>query len=97
MVGIGPEDMKGANLLEGAGCDTCKGTGFKGRIGIFELIIATREFKQAVAMKADYKPMLKLVREQGFLTMLEDGKSKVLAGKTTPSEVIQAVFTQALE
>ena len=97
MVGIGPDDMKGASLREGAGCSTCKDTGFKGRIGIFELIIATREFKQAVALKLDYKPMLKLVRDQGFVTMLEDGKSKVLAGVTTPSEVIQAVFTQALE
>ncbi len=97
MVGIGPDDIAGAKLIEGEGCEVCKGTGFKGRVGIFEMIVATREFKHAVATKADYKEMLKLVREQGFETMLQDGKNKVLSGVTTPSEVIKAVFTQALE
>ncbi len=97
MIGIGPEDMKGAKLLEGAGCPVCKMTGFKGRIGIFELIIGTREFKHAVAQKLDYKPMMEIVRQQGYISMLEDGKAKVLAGRTSPDEVIKAVFTQALE
>ena len=97
MIGITATDMPGAKLLEGKGCDTCKGTGFKGRIGIFELIIGNREFKQAVAQKVDYKVMLDVVKRQGFHTMLEDGKSKVLAGKTSPDEVIKAVFTQALD
>jgi type II secretory ATPase GspE/PulE/Tfp pilus assembly ATPase PilB-like protein len=97
MVGIGPDDMPGAKLMEGKGCDFCKQTGYKGRVGIFELIIGNREFKQAVAQNVDYKTMLEIVRKQGFRTMLEDGKSKVLAGRTSPDEVIKAVFTQALD
>jgi type II secretory ATPase GspE/PulE/Tfp pilus assembly ATPase PilB-like protein len=97
MIGIGPDDMPKAKLQQGAGCDFCKGTGYKGRIGIFELIIGNREFKQAVAQNVDYKVMLDVVRRQGFRTMLEDGKEKVLNGKTSPDEVIKAVFTQALE
>jgi type II secretory ATPase GspE/PulE/Tfp pilus assembly ATPase PilB-like protein len=97
MVGIGPDDMPGASLMEGKGCDFCKQTGYKGRIGIFELIIGNREFKQAVAQNVDYKTMLEIVKKQGFRTMLEDGKAKVLAGKTSPDEVIKAVFTQALD
>ncbi len=97
MIGIGPNDMTGATLLQGAGCDFCKGTGYKGRVGIFELIIGNREFKQGVAQNLDYKAMLDIVKRQGFRTMLEDGKQKVLAGRTSPDEVIKAVFTQALE
>jgi type II secretory ATPase GspE/PulE/Tfp pilus assembly ATPase PilB-like protein len=97
MVGIGPDDMPGAKLMQGKGCDFCKGTGYKGRVGIFELIIGNREFKQAVAQNVDYKTMLEIVRKQGFRTMLEDGKAKVLAGMTSPDEVIKAVFTQALD
>lgn len=97
MIGIGPNDMTGATLLQGAGCDFCKGTGYKGRVGIFELIIGNREFKQGVAQNVDYKAMLDIVKRQGFRTMLEDGKQKVLAGRTSPDEVIKAVFTQALE
>lgn len=97
MIGVKPEDMAGAKLMEGAGCAVCKQTGFKGRIGIFELILGSRDFKQAVAQKLDYKPMMEIVRKQGYRSMLEDGKAKVLAGRTTPDEVIKAVFTQALE
>ena len=97
MIGIKADDMTGATLLQGKGCDFCKETGYKGRIGIFELIIGNREFKQGVAQNLDYKPMLEIVKRQGFKTMLEDGKSKVLAGKTSPDEVIKAVFTQALD
>lgn len=97
MIGIGPDDMAGAKLMMGAGCEFCKGTGYKGRVGIFELIIGNREFKQAVAQNVDYKTMLEIVKKQGFRTMLDDGKSKVLEGRTSPDEVIKAVFTQALE
>jgi type II secretory ATPase GspE/PulE/Tfp pilus assembly ATPase PilB-like protein len=97
MIGIKADDMTGATLLQGKGCDFCKQTGYKGRIGIFELIIGNREFKQGVAQNIDYKAMLEVVRRQGFKTMLEDGKAKVLAGRTSPDEVIKAVFTQALD
>ena len=97
MIGITADDLKGAKLTSGSGCDHCGGTGLKGRLGIFELIVGTREFKEAVARKAEYQEVVALVKKQGFRSMLQDGKEKVLAGRTTPDEVIRAVFTQALE
>lgn len=97
MIAIKADDMAGAKLMQGAGCQHCKNTGFKGRIGIFELILGTREFKHAVAQNVNYKEMMEIVRAQGYVSMLEDGKAKVLAGRTSPDEVIKAVFTQALE
>ncbi|MCW5935908.1 MAG: type II/IV secretion system protein [Fimbriimonadaceae bacterium] len=96
-IGIGPSDMAGARLLKGAGCENCRGTGFKGRVGVFELMVANREVKEAVARNAGYAEFMETVRKQGFRTMLEDGKQKVLAGVTTPDEVVKAVYTQALE
>ena len=96
-IGITADDMPGATLLKGKGCPECRGTGFKGRIGIFELIIGNREFKQAITHKADFPELLQVARNQGFYTMMEDGKAKVLKGHTTPEEVAKAVLTQAIE
>ncbi len=97
IIGIGPDDMPGAKLLKGKGCNECRGSGTKGRTGIYELIIGNRDFKQAITHKADYPELMQVARNQGFATMLEDGKAKVLAGITTPDEVAKAVLTQAID
>lgn len=97
VIGIGAEDMAGAKLLMGKGCDQCRGTGFKGRIGVYELITGTRELKNAIAHKAEYSELLEVARKQSFRSMMQDGKAKVLAGITTPDEVAKAVLTQALD
>ena len=96
-LGVTAADMPGAKLLKSKGCPECNGTGFKGRVGVYELIVGDRPLKQAIHNGAGYPELLALVRQQGFKTMQEDGKAKVLAGVTTPDEVMKAVSTQALE
>ena len=96
-LGITANDMPGARLLKGKGCPECNGSGFKGRIGVYELIVGDRPLKQAVHNNASYPELLAVARQQGFKTMQEDGKGKVLQGITTPEEVMKAVSTQALE
>lgn len=97
MIGVTAADMPTAKLMKGEGCAKCSGTGYKGRVGIYELIVGNREFKQAVARNATYPEILKIARNQQFRTMLEDGKVKVLQGISTPEEVFKAVHTQALD
>lgn len=96
-IGIKAEDMPGARLVKGKPGPTNNGTGFKGRVGIYELLIGDRAIKSAIAKRAPYEEMMSLARAQGFRTMLEDGKAKVLAGLTTPDEVMKAVYTQTLD
>jgi type II secretory ATPase GspE/PulE/Tfp pilus assembly ATPase PilB-like protein len=96
-LGCTAEDMPGAKLLKGQGCPDCRGTGFRGRIGVFELLVGDRPLKQAVHDGAGYSELLAVARAQGFKSMQEDGKRKVLAGLTTPEEVMKAVSTQAVE
>lgn len=96
-IGITADDMGNAKLLMGKGCEKCRGTGFKGRVGVYELITGTRDFKNAVSHHAEYPELLQVARTQGYKSMMEDGKAKVLAGVTTPDEVAKAVLTQALE
>ncbi len=96
-IGITGEHMATATLMKGKGCPECRGTGFRGRVGVFELIVGSRDFKQAITNKADYPELLATVRKHGFTSMLDDGRDKVLAGLTTPEEVMKAVMTQALD
>ncbi|MBX3097185.1 MAG: type II/IV secretion system protein [Fimbriimonadaceae bacterium] len=96
-IGITGAHMANAKLQKGKPGPSNNGTGFKGRIGIYELVLGDREFKQAVAGRATYRELEEIARKQGYKTMMEDGRDKVLAGLTTPDEVMRAVLTQSVE
>jgi type II secretory ATPase GspE/PulE/Tfp pilus assembly ATPase PilB-like protein len=90
-------ELTNGRFGKGEGCNECRGTGYKGRVGVFELILGTPEFRSAIARGADFPEMQAVARKQGYRTMMEDGKMKVLNGWTTPDEVIKAVFTQSID
>lgn len=90
-------ELANGRFAKGAGCQECRGTGYKGRLGVFELILGTPDFRAAIARGADFGELLEVARKQGYRTMMEDGRFKVLNGWTTPDEVIKAVFTQAVD
>lgn len=92
-----PEELERGRFAKGAGCAECRGTGYKGRIGVFELVLGAPEFRAAIARKSDFPALEAAARQQGYRTMLEDGKFKVLNGWTTPEEVIKAVFTATVD
>ena len=95
--GITKDDLATHKILRGRGCDNCRGTGFKGRVGVYELVLGNRSMKEAIAHRASYPELLAVARSQGFRTMLEDGRSKILQGLTTPDEVSRAVMTQVID
>jgi len=97
MLKLTPEELETGKFAKGRGCPECRGTGYKGRIGVFELILGTPSFKEAIAKGADYAALNAAARAQGYTTMLEDGRIKCMQGWTTPDEVLKAVYTQALE
>jgi len=90
-------EVESGRWAKGKGCADCRGTGYKGRIGVFEMILGTPEFRAGIAARSDFAGLMRIAREQGYRTMLEDGKSKAMAGWTTPEEVLKAVYTQALD
>ncbi len=59
--------------------------------------MGTPDFRAGIADRLSYPQLIEVARRQGYRTMIEDGKAKVLAGWTTPEEVIKAVFTTAVE
>jgi len=74
-------------LARGKGCETCKRTGFKGRVALHELLLGSDKLKRMVQTKARTEEMLKTAIEEGMTTLMQDGVQKALLGNTTFKEV----------
>lgn len=75
-------------LYRGKGCPFCKGSGYKGRLGIFEVLIVDTELKEMILRKAIQREIEEYARlKQGMISMREDGIAKVMAGITTVEEL----------
>ncbi len=87
-IGIDP-DQKG-NFLKGRGCEKCTNTGYKGRVGLYELLLVDETIRR---MTVDRAPSSAIkdhaIQNQGMITLIGDGRNAVLAGKTTPAEVMR--------
>jgi type II secretory ATPase GspE/PulE/Tfp pilus assembly ATPase PilB-like protein len=80
----------GMTFLKGSGCPLCAGTGYKGRIAIFECFEYTDHLKEIFVENRALEVMQKtLVRDYGFRTLREDGMIKVMKGLTTIEEVLR--------
>jgi type IV pilus assembly protein PilB len=77
-------------FYKGKGCESCQGTGFQGRIGIFEVMTINDELRQAISQSRDAGFLHDLSKKSGMQTMLEDGLEKVKLGVTTIDEVLGA-------
>ena len=79
-----------AQFTRGAGCARCRGSGFSGRIGVFELLVPDEAFTAAVARNAAPQELAEIARASGHRTMRVDGLEKVRGGQTTFEEVVLA-------
>ncbi|MEK7218953.1 MAG: hypothetical protein AAB728_05835, partial [Patescibacteria group bacterium] len=78
-----------ARLYRGKGCESCNGTGYKGRVGIYELLIVTQQVEQLIVARASSSDLNNVAREQGMKHMFDDGFAKVKAGMTTIDELLR--------
>ncbi len=77
------------------GCEKCRGGGYKGRMGIFELFIVDDEVRQMINTGLTTTQLRRRARELGMRTLREDGIRKVLAGLTSASEVVHVTMSDA--
>jgi general secretion pathway protein E/type IV pilus assembly protein PilB len=89
-LGLDAASTQGANFLKGKGCPNCNNTGYRGRFGIFEIFVIDDEARKLIYEKVPSSVLRARAREMGMRTLREDGVRKVLAGLTTPDEVIKA-------
>ena len=79
----------GDHVHEPKGCERCGGTGFRGRVGVFEVLRVDEEVGPLIGANADAQAIEKAARRAGMRSMLEDGIEKCRTGVTTAAEVVR--------
>jgi type IV pilus assembly protein PilB len=88
-LGLKPEIAKKANFAKGKGCSYCNKTGYRGRMGIYELMGMSSQVREMTFKGEPTQVIRKLARKQGMHTLFEDGMIKALKGQTTLEEVLR--------
>jgi len=89
-LGYAAKDLAGARFRLGRGCKTCRFTGFKGRIAIFELLIMNEEVKEAIMQRRSSSDIRRLsVETSGMVSLFEDGLVKAANGLISVQEVLR--------
>lgn len=83
---------KGDRLLKGTGCKACRNTGYRGRIGVYEMLTMTDEIREMIMRRANAQEIAAAANQSGDLaTLKQDGFAKARAGMTTVEEVLRAI------
>jgi general secretion pathway protein E len=84
---------KRTEFLYGTGCKSCAYTGYRGRIGIFEILTMSDAIRMMIANRASSTEIRAQALKEGMVTMMNDGMRKVKEGITTPSEVLRNAYS----
>jgi type IV pilus assembly protein PilB len=88
-LGFHESELEGLQISRGAGCKTCGGSGYKGRVGLYEVMEITQELREAIIMNATSVELKKTAVANGMKTIRRSGLQKVREGVTTIEEVIR--------
>ena len=88
-LGIAPEKLAQAKLFKPVGCDKCLNTGYRGRVGIYEIMLMGNQLKSLIQRTYDAFQIKAEALKQGMTTLRGDGLEKVVKGVTTVEEVIR--------
>jgi general secretion pathway protein E len=80
-------------MKKGEGCYFCSYTGYRGRTGLYEILVATEEFRKQILVETDNSKLLETAKRNGFRSMRDDGLEKIDKGMTSPSEVMRSVYS----
>ena len=85
----------GRKFYRGKGCDKCNSTGYKGRLGIYELLIMNDEMRDMIMRNASTEDLREAARRNGMVTLRDSGMEGIFAGLTTADEVIRETILDA--
>jgi type II secretory ATPase GspE/PulE/Tfp pilus assembly ATPase PilB-like protein len=89
LLALGMTDAAGVQLSRGAGCDGCRGTGYRGRTGIYELLRLTEDARDLILARAAAGALRRHAIARGMTTLREDAWAKAGAGITTVAEIVR--------
>jgi type IV pilus assembly protein PilB len=91
-MGVSTTDLQGARFRKGRGCSDCKQTGYRGRVGVFELLVLNELVRDAILEQKTSHDIRKIsIQHSGLITLLEDGLVKAAAGITTIEEILRCL------
>jgi type IV pilus assembly protein PilB len=82
-----------SGVMKPVGCEKCGGSGYKGRVGLYEMVIVDDNLRRLIVKGASEQEMKESARKGGYRTMFEDGLDKVEAGATSLEEVMRVIRT----
>ncbi len=88
-MGFTPEESETTTIMQGRGCEICHNTGYKGRTALFEVMELNPGIRELILLRAQSKEIKKKAVEGGMITMRRSGLVKIMAGITTPEEVLR--------
>ncbi|MHC5082817.1 MAG: GspE/PulE family protein [Planctomycetota bacterium] len=91
-----PEQAANPQFYQGAGCSECSGTGYRGRLPIFEFLVMDAEIREAVATGAKETEIRRLARNKGYWDLLASGVNRVLDGRTTAEEILRVTYAESV-
>ena len=93
-LGVSEADIGSLNPRRGKGCESCGGTGYRGRLGLFEILRFDREVRRAVHDGRDEDALRAILRGKGYRSLREDGLAKVRSGLTTVDELVRVTMRE---
>jgi type IV pilus assembly protein PilB len=88
-VGFPASELKEVRTFKGTGCATCNGTGYKGRVGLYEVMEITEDLRELILVGASGLELRRKAVEEGMLTLRQSGLEKIRQGVTTIEEVVR--------
>ncbi|HWE93200.1 MAG TPA: GspE/PulE family protein [Tepidisphaeraceae bacterium] len=96
LTGIQESDLKDRTIYKPRGCEYCSGIGFRGRIGIFEMMVLNNELRTLAFERAPSNKIRKAALAGGMKSLLADGRIKVLNGVTTAEEIVKVAQVEGI-
>ncbi len=87
--GFSQEEAKNIQTFKGEGCKTCNGTGYKGRVGMYEVMQISEDIQELILVGASAREIRRKAMEEGMLSLRQSGLAKIKAGMTTLDEVLR--------
>ncbi|PIY44420.1 MAG: hypothetical protein COZ05_08160, partial [Armatimonadetes bacterium CG_4_10_14_3_um_filter_59_10] len=91
-LGLSPQETRKTQFFHGKGCDNCSYTGYKGRLGLYELLVMSEPVRQKIAESASPSDIRLAALSQGMVALRQDGLAKVRQGLTTVDELGRVLF-----
>lgn len=90
-----PEDVKGRKFFRGGGCEICNNTGYKGRVGLFELMVMSNNLREMIMSNCQTEELRNAAEKEGMVTLRTAGMDAMYEGTTTADEVVRETVLEA--